>query len=262
MVYSRKLNESSYSLVSIPPDTGNVSKWLALPPDFAASLSTMGTKLWRIVSPDPFRMDLIADFGSNVMDITDEAIHNLRSMDTSSNISKANPAVASLSGVQVYQRMKTQAELSNSNGQLISDYKMHNFRLGSRSMIALIMAFSPEVSASVVGCPGVRLFSTSTGSMKLEHIIPACDVRAITTFSYGNLPDDYLLLAEHEAVVVYHYEGASGYVEHFRLPYPTATALHSWSLKSENDSDFLVAVAKGDRVAIHRCITVGDYIVD
>jgi hypothetical protein len=262
MVYSRKSNETSYSLAGIPPDTGNVSKWLALPPDSAASLSTTGTKLWRIVSVDPFRMDLVEDFGSDVVDITDEAIHNLRSVSTSGNASKTNPAVTSLGGVQVYERMKTPAEMSNSNGQWNSDYKMHNFRLGSKSMIALIMSFSPELLASVVGCPGVRLFSTNTGSMKLEHIIPACDVRAITTFSHGNLPDDYLLLAEHEAVTVYHYEGASGYVQKFRLPYPTATALHSWSIKSGSDSDLLVAVAKADRVAIHNSVTVGDYIVD
>jgi hypothetical protein len=262
MVYSRKSNETSYSLAGIPPDTGNVSKWLALPPNSAASLSTTGTKLWRIVSVDPFRMDLVEDFGSDVVDITDEAIHNLRSVSTSGNASKTNPAVTSLGGVQVYERMKTPAEMSNSNGQWNSDYKMHNFRLGSKSMIALIMTFSPEVLASVVGCPGVRLFSTNTGSMKLEHIIPACDVRAITTFSHGNLPDDYLLLAEHEAVTVYHYEGASGYVQKFRLPYPTATALHSWSIKSGSDSDLLVAVAKADRVAIHNSVTVGDYIVD
>ena len=262
MVYSRKPNESSYNVAGIPPDTGNVSKWLSLPPDFAASLSTSGAKLWRIVSSDPFRMDLIEDFGPNVMDISDEAIHNLRTVDRSKNASKMNSTVALLNGVQVYERMKTPAEISNSTGHINSDYKMHNFRLGSRSMIALIMTFSPEVSANIVGCPGVRLFSTSTGSMKLEHIIPACDVRAITTFSHGNLPDEYLVLAEHEAVIVYHYEGASGYVEHFRLPYPTATALHSWSIKSESGSDLLVAVAKSDRVAIHNCVTVGDYIID
>lgn len=262
MVYQRESTESSYKLVSIPPDTGNVSKWLTLPPDYAASLSGTGTKLWHIVSSDPFQINMMEDFGPDVADITNEAIHGLRSMRNSRNSSNAIPAVSSMAGLQVYERIKTSSELSGLNSLLNSDVKMHNFRLGSRSMIALIMVMSPDASASVIGCPGVRLFSTSTGSMKLEHIIPACDVRAITTFSHGNLPDDYLLLAEHDSVIVYHYEGASGYVERFKLPYPTATALHSWAVKSGSDSDLLVAVAKGDRIAIHRTVTVGDYIVD
>lgn len=262
MVYRRKSTESSYNLVGIPPDTGNVSKWLTLPPDYAASLSATATKLWHIASPDPFQIDMMEDFGPNVTDITNEDIHGLRSMRDSGNVSTSSPAVLSMAGLQVYERIKTSSELSGLNDLLNSDVKMHHFRLGSKSMIALIMILSPDASASVIGCPGVRLFSTSTGSMKLEHIIPACDVRAITTFSHGNLPDDYLLLAEHDSVTVYHYEGASGYVERFRLPYPTANALHSWSIKSGNDSDLLVAVAKGDRIAIHRSVTVGDYIVD
>lgn len=254
IVYRRNQTESSYTLAGIPPDTGNVSKWLPLAPNFAASLSTSGTKLWQIPSVDPFRIELIKDFGIDVVDITDEAIHGLR---FSGNATRPN-STASLSGLQVYERLKTPAEVSA--GAFNSDVKMHNFRLGSRSMIALIMTFSADVSANVVGCPGVRLYSTSTGSMKLEHIIPACDVRAITTFSHGNLPDNYLLLAEHEFVTVYHYEGASGYRERFRMPYPTASALHSWSVKSGSDTDLFVAVGKADRVAIHKGVTVGDYI--
>ena len=255
MIYRRWPTESFYTLAAIPANTGNVSKWLPLAPDYAASLSTSGTKLWQISSVDPFRIELVKDFGIDIVDITDEAFQGLR---FSGNATRPNSTVASMAGLQVYERLKTPAEISNS--LFNADVKMHNFRLGSRSMIALIMTFSPDVSANVVGCPGVRIYSTSTGSMKLEHIIPACDVRAITTFSHGNFPDNYLLLAEHESVTVYHYEGASGYRERFRMPYPSASALHSWTVKSGSDTDLFVAIAKADRVAIHRGVTIGDYI--
>ena len=57
------------------------------------------------------------------------------------------------------------------------------------------------------GCSGVRIFSTFVDSMKLEHVVPACDVQHITTFTYGNLPDNYLVLAGRSDVAVYHYEG-------------------------------------------------------
>lgn len=263
MVYRRKSTESSYSLAGIPPETGNVTKWLTLSPNYAASLSTLGAKLWHISSYDPFVLkEVLHDFGTNVVDITDEAIHNLRS-NFSENISRLNPAVTNMTGVQVYERIKSPIELSSTSSTFNSDVKMHNFYMGSKPMIALIMTFSARVLANVVGCPGVRLYSTSTGSLKLKHIIRACDVRAITTCSHGNFPDHFLILAEHESVTIYRYEGASGFVVHSSLPYNLANALLSWSINSSGShSDLLVAVAKSDRLAIHRAITVGEYVRD
>lgn len=70
------------------------------------------------------------------------------------------------------------------------------------------------------------------------------------------------LIAEHESVTVYRYEGASGFVVHSNLPYNLANALLSWNVKSGSGSDLLLAVAKSDRLAIHRAVTVGDYVKD
>lgn len=259
MVYRRKFNESSYSLAGIPPDTGNVTKWLTLPPNYATSLSTSGTKLWHISSFDPFVLREVQDFGTDVVDITNEAIHNLRP-NFSGNASRTNSTEASMPELQIYERFKTPDEFSSISNSFNSDVKMHNFHMGSKPMIGLIMTFSANVLANVVGCPGVRLYSTSAASWKLEHIIPACDVRAITTYSHGNFPDHFLILAEHESVTVYRYEGASGFVVHSNLPYNSANALLSWSVISKSDSDLLLAVAKSDRLAIHRSVTVGDYV--
>ena len=261
MIYLRKPMDSSYSLVAIPPETGSVSKWLTLSPDYVTSLSTAGTKLWQISSLEPFRIDLIKNFGTDVLDITDEAIVGLRAT-YSENATKHNPALLSMPGLQVYERYNSPTEISSLPSSFSSSMKLHSFRLGSKLMIALIMTYSADISANVIFCPGVQLYSTSTGLRKLEHIIPACDVRAITTFTHGNLPDNYLVLAEQDSVAVYHYEGASGFVQKFQLPYPSASALHSWSVKAGKGTELLVAVGKADRVTIHQSVTVGDYIQD
>lgn len=266
MVFRRRFNESSYSLAGIPPGTGSISKWLPLPPDHVAGLITptpisnaTGARLWRVTSADPLALEQVLDFGSDVVDITGEAIHNLR-FAYNGNATRSLP-VFPLSGVstqlQVYEREKIIS--TNAFNPFSSDVKMHNFRMGSKQMIAIIMAFSADVSVSLVGCPGVRLYGTSTGSLKLEQIIPACDVRAVASFTHGNLPDHYLLLAEHEAVIIYHYQGAAGFVERSRLPYPSATALHAWV---NADGQVTVAVGKADRVAIHVGVNIGYYIRD
>lgn len=259
MVYRKKATEMTYELAGIPPDTGNVTKWLTLSQNYAVSLARTGTKLWRVSSNDLFRIELVQDLGSNVVDITDEAIHNLRS-NFNGGVSQMNLAINQTNGLEVYERQRTLSE--NSSSPFNSDVKMHSFAIGSKSMIALVMTFSPHILANVVGCPGVRLYSTSTLSLKLEHIIPACDVRAITTFSHGNLPDHYLVMAEHEAVTIHVNQGASGYVLHSSLPYTQANVLLSWSIKSGTNNDLFLAVGKTDRVAIHRAVTVGDYVKD
>lgn len=276
LVYVRRLRASSYTFGGIPVGVGSVSKWLPLPgTDLVVTMSTTtasspkvvkGAKLWRIASADPVVLEKVQDFGPDVVDITGESIHNLRLSFNGSTTSRALPALSlanftsSDGKLQVVERPKTSPAIGSIlTGPFNSDMKMHTFQLGSKQMIALVMTFSADITASVVGCPGVRIYSTSTGFMRLEHIIPACDVRAIGSFTHGNLPDTYLLLAEHEAVTVYGFEGASGFIERFRLPYPSAAALHSWRT---TDDQLLVAVAKADRVAIHKAITIGDYIRD
>ena len=74
-------------------------------------------------------------------------------------------------------------------------------------MIAQTLPLGPLDDLPKSGCPGVKIFSSTAGSMKLEHIVPACDVQHITTFTHGNLPDHYLVLAGRGDVAVYHYEG-------------------------------------------------------
>lgn len=256
MVYRRNSTESGYTLAGIMPDAHNVSKWLPLTP-YIGSLSST-TLLWQIVSVMPFRIVQIQDYGLGVVDIVDEPIHRLRFVHNG-NVTLSNPAVSSVPGMKVYERVKAPSEVSSSSS-FNSDVKMHNFRLGSRSMIAIMPTLSAEGSASIVGCQGVRIFSTSSIASRLEHVIPACDVRAITSFSHGNLPDDYLVIAEHESVGVYHYEGASGFIKSFSLPYPSACAIHSWSIRSGSAKELLVAVAMGNHVSIQRSVTVGDYI--
>lgn len=271
LVYRRQPDGFTFSLAGIPAGTGSVSKWLPLDSGLVVSLATptplssntTGAKLWNITSVEPLQMELIQDFGPGVSDITGEAIHNLRFTNQTGQLSRSLPMVelsdpGASSQLQVFERVRAPSSVGLPN-PLISDLTLlHRFQLRGKQMIAMVMTFPSDVSASLVGCPGVRLYSTSTGSMKLEHIIPSCDVRAVTSFTHGNFPDDYLLLAEHDAVTVYGFEGASGFVERFRLPYPSAGALHSWI----DDGELVVAVGKADRVAIHKAITIGAYIQD
>lgn len=272
LVYICQDNSTSYSLAGIPSGIGSVSKWLPLNgTDLIVSLSVStllspnitGAKLWQI-SKEPFRMELMDDFGPDAVDITGEAIHNLRITYDDGRVSVSLPKVhtnaTDSKGIQAFERPKSSVPVNPLLSSLFSSNEMvHFFLLSGKQMIVRAFTFSPEITASVVGCPGVRIYSTSTGSMRLEHIIPACDVRAITSFTHGNLPDTYLLLAEHSAVTIYAFEGASGFVERFRLPYPLASALHSWNLSTSGEES-LVGVAKEDRVAIHKAITIGDYI--
>lgn len=143
MVFRRKPTESSYSLAGIPPLTGNVTKWLTLPANYAASLSTSGTKLWHISSYDPLVPREVQDFGIDVVDITDEAIHKIRSSQNfSGNASSTNSTVTSTAGLQVFERFKTPTGSSTSSTN--SYVKMHNFRMGSKMMMGLIMTMSAD----------------------------------------------------------------------------------------------------------------------
>ena len=266
LVYHRQPNGSSYALAGIPAGSGSVSKWLPLSEGLVVSLSSptplssnaAGAKLWNITSIEPFQMKIVQDFGP-IADITADDIHNLRFINQTGQLSRALPMVQLLnpnvsSSVQVFEKNK----FPPSADEIMDMTFIHSFQLGNKQMIAMAMTLSPDVSASLVGCPGVRIYSTSIGSMKLEHIIPICNVRSMTSFTHGNFPDVYLLISENDSVRVYSFEGASGFVERFRLPYPSASALHSWI----DGGELMVAVGKADRVIIHKTITIGAYIQD
>lgn len=260
-IFSRRANESSYSLAKDLPDLSHVSSFFPVPPGKFASTSSLGATLWQVTSLEPLTVKEVRTL-EDVTDVTDEAVSGFP-FDIEDHISDLDSSVdSSLNWFGIYEKSKTSDDLLDQSNQTITAFRVHKFQLGSKPMVALVPTFSPEVVASVVGCPGVRLFSATHGTLRLEHIIQACDVRAVNSFSHGNLPDYYLLLAEHDGVIVYHYEGASGFVERFRLPYPSASAIHSWNFGSGYDSETLVAVGKAYRVMVHKAITIGEFIRD
>lgn len=253
-IYSRKEHELSYSLAKTMPDISHTKTWITVPGGYISSISTFGTKFWQIITLEPFALKEMNKSEENIEGLAHVAAPRLELNNSTKSLSSS---ASSSEWLTIYEKSKTS---NDSIGKVLpsgTDTIEHEFRLDSKSMIAVVPTFPPEVVASVVGCPGVRIFSVL--SKRLEHIIQACDVRAITSFSHGNLPDHYLLLAEHDGVFVYHYEGASGFVERFRLPYPSASAIHSWNVGS---GQALVAVSKADRVMIHKAITIGEYIRD
>ena len=301
-IYRRRVTESSYSFAAIISGTGSVSKWLPLnragfKSYYIASLSSAtshcnGTSaiLWRfsLTEKDRIEMKSVRNFGSDIVDITGETIHNLHYLHTvgsgmkewkmfgnraengvtyviapsmsssqSTSNSTINPLMRLASAsdavpkLNIYERSRPVI----SESSFSSEVKIHSFRLGSKSMIVQIF---PSSDSPIGGCHGVKVFSTNTGSMKLEQVIPACDVQNIITFTFGNFPDHYLVLAERGDVGIYHYEGASGFVRRFSLPYPIAKSL-KW-IHYQNDG--LIAVAKQDRVTIFKAVTIGDYVRD
>ena len=234
-----------------------------------ASLSTTtshcnesGAKLWLFQIADDNRVDmkLMDTYGSDIVDITEETVrqsyhlyavgNELKEMEM--KVFNETFATRIVEQSNIYERNKS---ILSHAMPFSSDMKLHSFLLGSKVMIAQTFPFDDSLKS---GCPGVKIFSTWAGAMKLEHVVPACDVQHVTTFTYGNLPDNYLVLAQRADVAVYHYEGASGFVLRFRLPYPSAKSL-KW-IQYQNEG--FLALAKQDRVAVFKAVTIGDYVRD
>jgi len=217
IIYQRSLTDSHYSYATTINGTGSVSKWLSLSqPGLIATLSTstsycneIGARMWRLKPADGERavakLVLIENYGPDIIDITEEAMSKAYLLRSASNELRELRMNENESSSSITPRMR---EIP-SNSMLSLNMKIHSFVLGSKVMIAQTLTSDSPDDVPKSGCPGVRIFSTHSGSMEMEYVIPACDVQHITTFTFGNLPDNYLVLAERGGVVVYHYEGTA-----------------------------------------------------
>lgn len=89
---------------------------------------------------------------------------------------------------------------------------------------------------------------------RLEHVIASCGVSDVISFTFGNMPDYYIVLAERSEVGVYRYRGSSGFVRDFALPVASARTLH-WV-----DGDGLLVIGGRDTVVVYRAVTVGQFV--
>lgn len=265
-VYRRDASELGYSYVGVVAGTNSVTKWYTATLGSTCYVSTLskrsascrkvGAKLWSVGTDG---MHLVQDLGDKVSDVTMVTVGDRLVIYTIGStvkrwvFSQDKVDSTDLSGGAVeYDKERDVIANSYKHRVLSAGSIIRSFDFRNKSMFALI----ENVDMSVGACPGVKIFSQHESSSQLEHVIPGCGVRHVIGFSAGNMPDDYLVLAEAGQVGVYQYTGSSGFVRAYSLPVDSATCLDLIEL----DNERLIVVCKQEKIIIFRAVFVGHYV--
>ena len=271
IIYSKSATENIYEFKAITSSqTNSVSKWISLQIKdsvaYVASLSTMtsscrqnSAKLWRI-EKDSLQLDLVQDLGRNVVDVASSSGPNDAFFVYTVGDVLKQWTFSSRNMTQISSKLLSNSSsinllnVENQNGVPLSSFNVrtHRFNVGEDQLVAVL----EPVESSVSGCSGVKIHRYHNDQHLLEHVIPACGVKKMITFTLGNLPDYFVVLAERSWVGVYQYQGSSGFVRKTTLPVPSAQSLQ-WIKRRD---EYFLAVGKQGAIVIYKAITLGHFV--